>query len=379
MAPMTESLIDQGRVDGAQAPLDEAPRGGTTGGAAGGSDPRLQSLAGVLEATNAQVRAGHSAGARLWPTGFGVLDSALGGGVRSGELVLLAGPQGLGKTTMGLQMLRNAVTSGDRSAIFFSFEHTAQSVLERLIAIEAAEGAQARALAGDLEDDPISLTTVRSLFEARHSAANTLEERFAGVPGGREAVRSLDRYADRLHLHASSGAHTDVAAIRQAVEQVTADGGPPPFVLVDYLQKVPAPTVLLGEEERITAVVEGLKDIALSLKVPVVAITAAEKSSLKAGTRMRTHHLRGSSALAYEADVILVLNDKYSVVARHHLVYHLEQAERFRQWVVLTIEKNRNGVDQVDLEFLKRFEQGRFERTGRIVSEQLLEERIFTE
>ena len=31
--------------------------------------------------------------------------------------------------------------------------------------------------------------------------------------------------------------------------------------------------------------------------------------------------MRGSSALAYEADVVLVLNNKFDIVARHHLTY----------------------------------------------------------
>ena len=135
----------------------------------------------------------------------------------------------------------------------------------------------------------------------------------------------------------------------------------------------------MGEEERITYVVEQLKDLALSLEVPVLAIVAAEKASLVAGKRMRVHDLRGLSALAYEADVVLILNDKYDVVARHHLVYHLDNAERFRQWVVLTIEKNRSGIDKVEPEFMKRFEQGRFGARGRVVQEQLIEERIFVD
>ena len=100
-----------------------------------------------------------------------------------------------------------------------------------------------------------------------------------------------------------------------------------------------------SEEERVTIVVERLKDLALDLGVPVLAIVAADKGSLVAGKRMRVHDLRGSSALAYEADVVLILNDKYDIVAKHHLVYHLGNAERFRHWVVMSIEKNRNGVD----------------------------------
>ena len=333
------------------------------------ADPRLKSLTGVLADTTHKIQQGRSAGAMVWPTGFDSLDTALGGGFRSGELVLIGGPQGLGKTTMALQMLRRAVSAGTRSAIFFSFEHDAHAILERLIAIEAAE----------LDGETLSLNTIRSVFEARHTRASSVEQQFANTKGGAEAVRGLERYADRLHIHSSSGMHTGIGEIRAAIEAVTRDTGQAPFVLVDYLQKVPARERGLNEEERITHVVEQLKDIALTYEAPVVSIVAAEKASLVAGTRMRVHDLRGSSALAYEADIVLILNDKYDVVARHHLVYHLDNAERFRQWVVLTIEKNRGGVDKVELEFQKRFEQGRFEREGRIVQEQLIEERIFVD
>ena len=94
---------------------------------------------------------------------------------------------------------------------------------------------------------------------------------------------------------------------------------------------------------------------------------------------MRVNNLRGSTALAYEADTVLMLNNKFDVVARHHLMYDLGNAERFKFYVVLSIEKNRSGLDKIDLEFRKRFEQGRFETDGQPVSEQLVDERVFVE
>ena len=42
----------------------------------------------------------------------------------------------------------------------------------------------------------------------------------------------------------------------------------------------------------------------------MIAIVAADKEGLKAA-RLRNHHLRGSSAINYEADIILILNEKY--------------------------------------------------------------------
>ena len=115
------------------------------------------------------------------------------------------------------------------------------------------------------------------------------------------------------------------------------------------------------EDERITAVVEGLKDLALDHDVPVLAVVAADKEGIASGKRMRVSDLRGSSALAYEADTVLMLNNKYDVVARHHLVYDLGNVERFQTGRCSRIEKNRSGADRVDLEFRKRFDQCRFE------------------
>ena len=57
----------------------------------------------------------------------------------------------------------------------------------------------------------------------------------------------------------------------------------------------------------------------------------------------------------------------------------MASAERFRSWVIMTIEKNRNGVDRVNLEFQKCFAQGRFDPDGGPVEEELIDERIFVD
>lgn len=330
---------------------------------------QLRSLAQVLAETDQKLRSGVSAGARVWPTGLGALDDYLGGGIRSGELALLGGPQGLGKTTLALQILRHAASTG-RSCVYFSFEHDAHTMLERLLAIEATE----------VEGVPaLPLRRLREVFEARHSAPGSLDDRMADVVGGREAIEAMREYGRRVHLHSSSGASTTIDAVRGTVEQVHAESGHPPLVIVDYLQKVRVNDAPPLEDDRVTIVVEGLKDLALDAGVPVLAIVAADKSAIGTGKRLRVQHLRGSSALAYEADIVLLINDKYDVVARHHLVYDLGNAERFRDWVVLSIEKNRGGQDKVDLEFRKRFEVGKFDPHGKPVAERLTDDRVFRE
>jgi replicative DNA helicase len=332
-------------------------------------DLSLETLTGVLEQADYRVRAGNHAQARVWPTGFEILDTHLSGGFRSGELVLLGGPQGLGKTTWALQVGRNVARSG-RSVLVFSYEHDLQTLLIRLVALEAG------LLGGP---DAPSLNRVRQTFEAVDGLTGSLAERLADTDGGAKAIEVVQEYADRLILHRSTGSSTGVEEFRAAVRKVHEDTGQLPLVIVDYLQKVHVNGNIPEEDERVTQVVEGLKDMALDEDVPVLAIVAADKSGIQQGKRMRVNNMRGSSALAYEADTVLILNDKYDVVARHHLVYNVGNVERFRHWAVMTIEKNRNGQAGADLEFFKRFEQSRFDPDGQIVAEQLTDERVFVE
>jgi replicative DNA helicase len=329
----------------------------------------LASLRGVLDEADARLRAGSHAAAQVWPTGFDILDQHLSGGLRSGELVLVGGPQGLGKTTLVLQVARNVARAG-RAVVFFSFEHDMQTLLIRLVALEAG------LLAGS---EAPGMARVRQSFEAADGLSGTLSERLAETEGGVKAVEIVDEYADRLVLHRSTGTSTSLEVISEAVAQVRAETGQAPLVVVDYLQKVHVPGGLLDDAERVTSITEGLKDLALDVEIPVLAVVASDKEGLAAGKRLRVSNLRGSSALAYEADTVLLLNNKYDVVARHHLIYNITNAERFRQWAVLTVEKNRSGRTGVDMEFFKRFDQSRFETDGRLVSEQLVDERVFTE
>ena len=320
----------------------------------------------VLSRTDAAAKRGESAGASVYPTGFTPLDTYLGGGLRSGELTLLGGPQGLGKTTMALQVARNAAIAG-HDVVYFSFEHDEMNLLTRLVALEAGlrEGTNA-----------VSLKTIRQAVDATDASAEGLAGRLAGPGGGADAVKAVSAYADRFLIH-RSGKGTSAEVIHDVVSGYARDGAQRPIVVVDYIQKVLATQET--EDERTTTIVEALKDLALELDVPVLAIVAADKEGLAKSGRLRIFHLRGSSALAYEADVVLMLNDKYDVVARHHLVYDVANAERFRGWVVVTIEKNRSGLDRIDLEFRKVFDQGRFDPDGTPVAEQLLDERVYVE
>jgi hypothetical protein len=118
--------------------------------------------------------------------------------------------------------------------------------------------------------------------------------------------------------------------------------------------------------------------MSLRNKFPIVAVVAADREGLRS-RRLRLHHLRGSSALAYEPDVVLLLNDKFNCVSKVHLAYDATRASTYRNYTVFTLEKNRGGANLVDLEFRKDFVYYRYDPVGGLVEENLIDERIYEE
>ena len=100
----------------------------------------------------------------------------------------------------------------------------------------------------------------------------------------------------------------------------------------------------MPEEQQITRITQQLKDLAIDFASPVLALSSADRDGLKPGQRMRARHLKGSTALAYEPDVVMIMNTKADIVTRDALVYDVNGLERMREWTVVTLEKNRQGV-----------------------------------
>jgi replicative DNA helicase len=307
------------------------------------------------------------------PLGFGLLDKIIGGGLRPGELMLLGGAQGTGKTTMALQMARNVASGGQANVLYICYEHEEQFLLNRLVALESAL-AHLPDRTGAIKIQDVRKEIMSSwLSEGSGGAGLTANQKL------RPSLDRIARYGQNLFLMLGSQTASTIENLRRLVQQHRVlSGDRRLLVIVDYLQKVPMHPEPNAEEEKVTYVVNGLKDIALSEQVAMIAIVAADKEGLKA-QRLRNHHLRGSSAINYEADIILIINEKYHIVAKVNIEFNPYQAQRFRDWAIVTIEKNRGGQDNVDLEFEKHFEYSCFNPVGRTVQEKLIEERLYND
>ena len=295
-------------------------------------------------------------------TGFDPLDRVLGGGFRNGDLALLAGEPGVGKTIATLQWAA-AVARNGRRVVYVCYEHDAPLLLARLLCLEIGLAASNEDLSG----------VERSSEAVRNALLNgdSIEPLLDRHPLLQTALANTAIYAEHLQLVRGKGTHTDVETLRTLVREQPE----PPVLFVDYLQKVAVHPEPDNENEKVLRITEALKELALSERIPIVAVAAAGESGLEA-QRLRMHHLRGSSAVAYECDIAIIMNEKYSIVSKSHVAFDPVRAAAFRHSVVFSVEKNRGGPAGVDIEFDKHFGSYRFDPSGRYVAERLIDERM---
>jgi replicative DNA helicase len=325
-------------------------------------------LAAVMQELETQVRAGETARLRAMPTGFQPLDDLLNGGIRAGELMVIGGPFGVGKTIWGLQAARNAVVGDPEAhAIYVCYEHDRTHLLLRLLCLESAERGHG--------DEALTLRKLSQMATEQGDGRGLLE-RLARAPRYAAMLQAIAAYQHRLTFVKASGDYSTVDSIREWVREAIPGHAGRTLMVVDYLQKIP---VLHGElqpeTEVTTYLTQSLKEMAMSQGVAIIAIAASDREGLRS-KRMRLSDMRGSSALQYEADIGLVLNNKYAIVSREHMVYNPGQAEGMRNWVVLTIEKNRAGRNAVDMEYALDAAHFRMVATGNYVRERLVDEKV---
>jgi replicative DNA helicase len=318
----------------------------------------FQSLS-LADAISAASRAASRGEATLrYPTGFVPLDLYLNEGFRPRELIVVAGRQGVGKTTFAMQVCRSVAKSG-LPVVVISFEHDDRTLVERLVALEAAYVGVGASL------------PARRVVERLRGHAPQLDTHLDDV------MAQVSTWAPLVQIvgPTAESPTMSTADIAMVVEHATERHGRAPLVIVDYLQKI----AMEGETDDVRSgrVAVALKELAMSSNCPVLAITAADREGLIAGQRLLIHHLRGAAVLAYESDVILLLNDKYDIVARQHLVYDAPNAARMHDVTVVSVEKNRGGLDGVHLQFTKHFESNRYDPEGSEVSEQLVDQRLY--
>ncbi len=248
-----------------------------------------------------QASIAESEGSLGIPTGIRKYDH-LTSGLCKTDLIVLAGRPAMGKTSMALSLLFDALKNG-RSGMFFSLEMPMEQIVHRLIAMHSG----------------IPLQNIRQakLSQRQQSAY----------------VDSL-AFVEDVHLFCSDkGGLTFSEIRRKAIAQHNKK--PLDFLIIDYLQLINLrDTVGNNKSEKLGEVTAGLKTLAKDLGIPIILLSQLSREcEQRADKRPMPSDLRESGAIEQDADLILFV---YRDVVYNEDTKEPNKAE-------LIIAKHRNG------------------------------------
>lgn len=259
------------------------------------------------------ARIGHSSATGV-QTGFGELD-VMTGGLRPGQLVILAGRTGMGKTAMALNVTLSAAKGG-LQVVFFSLEMSSIDLGERLLSI----------------DSRVSLHKMRGGYLAA---------------GQRERIVESAGSVSRLPILVLDDAMQSVRRIGAYCRRVKRKGilG---LVVVDYLQLVEPSDRRIPRQEQVAAITRALKAMAKDLSVPVLCLAQLNRQVEQTqGNRPKLSQLRESGSIEQDSDLVLFI---------HRDEYYLPPGDKkddAKGKANLIVAKQRNGpTGEVELVWL---------------------------
>jgi len=244
------------------------------------------------------------------PTGFYDLDQYLSG-LQKSDLVILAARPAMGKTTLALDIARQAALKQGIPTVIFSLEMSTQQLVDRMLAAEAKVNAW-------------NLRTGKLSTEIEFSKIRDSLDRLSKAP----------IFVDDL-------AGNSIIRMRSVCRRIKAEHGLG-LIIVDYLQLMSTSKNYDNMVNQVTEISRSLKGLAKEFNVPVLALSQLSRAVESRGGRPRLADLRDSGSIEQDADVVMFL---------HREDKGKDESEKTNIVEVL-IEKHRNGpVGKIDLYF----------------------------
>ena len=248
-------------------------------------------LGGLLQSTLDEVEAigSRGDGPNGVPSGFHDLDAILHG-AREGQLIIVAGRPGIGKSTLALDWARNATIRHGMPAAFFSLEMPSSELVMRVLSAEAKVPLNF-IRSGQLSDD--------------HWA--TLARR-AGEIG--EAPIAVDDSPNMTMMEIRAKARRMSQQLATDADRAAGRGGLK-LIVVDYLQLMTASSGRKTPDRRqeVDEISRGLKLLAKELMCPVIAVAQLNREADKRADKVpQLSDLRESGSIENDADVVILVN-----------------------------------------------------------------------
>jgi replicative DNA helicase len=217
-------------------------------------------------------------GIRGTPTGYPDLDNLLSG-LHPSDLIILAARPSVGKTSLALDIARNAAVRHNVPVGIFSLEMSADQIIDRMLSAESFVNSwKIRTGAVHAEDD---FTKIRDALDTLSKAPIYIDDK----PGNN--ILSMRAVARRLKRERGIG-----------------------LIIVDYLQLM-APTNTRNSDsmvQQVTEISRSLKSLARELDVPVLALSQLSRAVEQRGGKPRLSDLRDSGSIEQDADVVMFIH-----------------------------------------------------------------------
>jgi replicative DNA helicase len=260
-------------IDAAQAkfePLTEARA----------SEPQFigSYLTSIVERIDAQFH-GSETKARALSTGLRDLDEKLGGGMRPGQLIIVAGRPSMGKTAIALGVAEAATAHGEPS-LFFSQEMEGEDLCNR--ALSRASG-----------------IPLDKILDGKKFAREDGSPEWTMLTKGVQHVSELNMLVDDRPGRSLN----EIRSYARMVKRRHGLG----LIVVDYLGLMAA-TEGNNRTEQVGANSRGLKTLAKQLGVPIVLLAQLNRGVEQRGEkRPLMSDLRDSGEIEQDADIVLFL------------------------------------------------------------------------
>ncbi len=237
------------------------------------------------------------------PTGFKDLDK-ITSGFQPGELIVIAGRPGMGKTALALNLAQNACQQSQNPVAIFSLEMSKEQLALRMLS--AAAGVDSSRMRGGF----LSQNDLHNI----NQAAGMLYD----IPlfiDDTPAISSLEIRAKARRMKMNEGLS---------------------MVVIDYLQLMKSRSFAERRDLEISEMSRSLKALAKELSIPVVTLSQLNrKVEERTNKRPVLSDLRESGAIEQDADVILFIY--------REALYNKDIDPEKRGLAELIVAKQRNG------------------------------------
>jgi len=258
-------------------------------------------------------------------TGFAELDDFLGGLQRS-DLIILAARPSLGKTSLALNIARNAAMNQKACIALFSLEMSRDAVVKRWLASESGVDSKLVHLGRFDERDEVKIMEASGILsEAPIYMDDSPQLR----------IMDIRSKARRLHFE-------------RRID----------LIIVDYLQLIQGDGHNETRVQEMTRISGSLKMLARELNVPVLAISQLSRAvEWRASHEPHLADLRESGSIEQDADVVVfIYRDDMAYSAEEWSKLHDIEREPYPRGIAdIIIAKHRNGpLGRIKLRFISR-------------------------